>query len=220
MTRALFIIDVQNDFTEGGALGVDGGRAVAAGVSALLAGHPDAYDWVFASRDWHDIDNDNGGHFARDTAADYIDTWPVHCVAGTTGAEYHPALVTDAISFHLRKGQGTPAYSIFEGHTEAGATVGELLTEHGVTEIDVVGLATDYCVRASALDALEHGQHVRILTDLIAGVAAESSDTALAELAHAGAVLATSAAVGGVRAPDDTADDDTADDTAGWSGHA
>jgi nicotinamidase/pyrazinamidase len=195
MTRALFIIDVQNDFTEGGALGVEGGAAVAAGITELLTAQSDAYRYIFASRDWHDIDNDNGGHFARDAAPDYVTTWPVHCVAGTTGAEYHPALATDAVSFHIRKGQGRPAYSIFEGTTETGETVGELLTGHGVTDVDIVGLATDHCVRASALDALEHGQRVRVLTDLIAGVAPAASEAALAEIAHAGAILATSTTV-------------------------
>lgn len=195
MARALFIIDVQNDFTEGGALGVDGGTQVAAGVSELLAQHPLYYDSVFASRDWHDIDNDNGGHFARDAAPDFVTTWPVHCVAGTPGAEYHPALVTDAVTFHIRKGQGKAAYSIFEGTTEAGESVGALLTARGVTDVDIVGLATDHCVRASALDALDHGQHVRVFTDLIAGVAATASEAALAELAHAGAVLARSEAI-------------------------
>ena len=195
MTRALFIIDVQNDFTEGGALGVEGGAAVAAGVTELLAKHPGAYAYVFASRDWHDTDNDNGGHFARDAAPDFIDTWPVHCVAGTPGAEYHPALSTPDATFHIRKGQGKPAYSIFEGVTEGGETVGEMLREHGVTDVDLVGIATDYCVRASALDAIEHGQRVRVLADLIVGVAAQSSEAALAELAHAGAALVTSDAV-------------------------
>ncbi|MET0976941.1 MAG: isochorismatase family protein [Leifsonia sp.] len=192
MTRALFIIDVQNDFTEGGALGVDGGAAVASGIAELLAAHPDGYDVVIASRDWHDADNDNGGHFATDAAPDFVDSWPAHCVSGTPGAEYHPALPLDGIDVHIRKGQGVPAYSIFEGTTETGETVQELLSARGVTDVDVVGLATDYCVRASALDAVEHGQHVRVLTDLVAGVAADSSASALAELAHAGVVLATS----------------------------
>lgn len=214
MTRALFIIDVQNDFTEGGALGVEGGAAVAAGVSALLAGHPDFYRYVFASRDWHDIDTDNGGHFARDAAPDYVSTWPVHCVAGTTGAEYHPALRTDAVSFHIRKGQGKPAYSIFEGTTDTGETVGALLTAHGVTDVDIVGLATDHCVRLSALDALEHGQHVRILTDLIAGVAPGPSEAALAEVAHAGATLVTSEVLG-AESPGAAAADSAAADSAG-----
>ncbi|MCU1634792.1 MAG: nicotinamidase [Cryobacterium sp.] len=195
MTRALFIIDVQNDFTEGGALGVDGGAAVAAGVTKLLAEHPGEYSCVFASRDWHDVDNDNGGHFARDTPPDYVNSWPVHCVAGTFGAAYHRFLSTDAVTFHIRKGQGRPAYSIFEGHTEEGASVGELLTSQGVTDVDVVGIATDYCVRASALDALDHGQHVRVLTDLVAGVAPDSSAAAIAELAHAGVSITTSETV-------------------------
>jgi nicotinamidase/pyrazinamidase len=192
MSRALFIIDVQNDFTEGGALGVEGGAAVAAGVSALLAAHRDAYDVVFASRDWHDGDNDNGGHFATEKSPDFIDSWPVHCVAGTPGAEYHPALTTDAIDFNIRKGQGQPAYSIFEGTAQEGGSVVELLDSNGITEIDVAGIATDYCVRASALDALGHGREVRIITDLVAGVAPESSRESLDELARAGADLVLS----------------------------
>ena len=195
MGRALFIIDVQNDFTEGGALGVEGGEAVAAGVSELLAAHRGAYDMVFASRDWHDADNDNGGHFATDEAPDFVDSWPVHCVAGTFGAEYHDDLTTDSIDFHIRKGQGKPAYSIFEGTAEEGGSVVELLDSHGITQIDIAGLATDYCVRASALDALEHGRDVRIITDLVAGVAPESSREALAEMARAGADLVLAAQV-------------------------
>ncbi|MFJ8895713.1 isochorismatase family protein [Leifsonia sp. NPDC102414] len=192
MGKALFIIDVQNDFTEGGALGVEGGAAVAAGISGYLAAHSGEYAAIFASRDWHDADNDNGGHFATDAAPDFVHTWPRHCVAGTTGADYHPALDTSAVTFHIRKGQGVPAYSIFEGRTEAGSSVHNLLDEHGIDQIDVVGIATDYCVRASALDALGHGQRVRVITDLVAGVAPESSEAALAELAHAGAELVVS----------------------------
>jgi nicotinamidase/pyrazinamidase len=189
MTRALFIIDVQKDFTEGGALGVDGGAAVAAGITEYLRAHPDEYDVVFASRDWHDGDNDNGGHFATDAAPDFIVTWPRHCVAGEPGSEYHPALDTTLVDVHIRKGQGKPAYSIFEGTTEAGGTLTEALDELGVTDIDVAGIATDYCVRASALDALATGRHVRVLTGLIAGVAPASSLAALDELAGAGAEL-------------------------------
>jgi len=185
MTRALFIIDVQNDFTEGGALGVEGGAAVAAGVTALLAENPGHYDHVFASRDWHDGDNDNGGHFAHGTP-DFVDTWPSHCVAGTNGAEYHAALDTSGVDVHVQKGQGKPAYSIFEGTTGTGATVPETLDALGVTDIDVVGIATDYCVRASALDAVTAGRHVRVLTNLVAGVAADSSAAALVELEAAG----------------------------------
>jgi nicotinamidase/pyrazinamidase len=193
MTRALFVIDVQNDFTEGGALGVDGGAAVAAGVTDYLRANPGSYDVVFASRDWHDGDNLNGGHFAAPgTEPDFVDTWPRHCVAGTPGAEYHPALDTTLIDVHVRKGQGKPAYSIFEGTTDAGAGFAEALAELGVTDVDVVGIATDYCVRASALDAIAAGRHVRVLTDLVAGVAPESSAAALTELAAAGADVVTS----------------------------
>ena len=189
MTSALFIIDVQNDFTEGGALGVSGGAAVAAGLTRLLEENPERYDHVFASRDWHDGDNDNGGHFHPQP--DYVDTWPVHCVAGTPGAEYHPALDDELVDIHVRKGQGKPAYSIFEGVTDHGETVPEALDRLGVTDIDVAGIATDYCVLASALDALGSGRRVRVLTDLIAGVAPESTEAALVRLKSAGAELIT-----------------------------
>ena len=195
MTRALFIIDVQNDFTEGGALGVAGGAAVAAGVTSYLRQHPGRYEQVFASRDWHDPDNDNGGHFATEAEPDFVTTWPVHCVAGTEGAEYHPALDLDAVTIHVRKGQGVPAYSIFEGTTEDGRPGADALEELGILDIDVVGIATDYCVRASTLDAVELGRRVRVLTDLVAGVAPESSEAALAELGHAGAEIVTSGAL-------------------------
>ena len=187
MSRALFIIDVQNDFTEGGALGVEGGAAVAEGITKLLHGHPDRYDAVIASRDWHDGDNDNGGHFHP--APDYVDSWPEHCVSGTEGAEYHPALEDALIDVHVLKGQGKPAYSIFEGVTDTGETVPELLDRLDVTDIDVVGIATDYCVLASALDALKAGRRVRVLTELVAGVAPVSSAAALETMASAGVIL-------------------------------
>ncbi|WP_019181631.1 isochorismatase family protein [Microbacterium yannicii] len=190
MSKALFIVDVQNDFTEGGALGVEGGDAVAERITAFLTTHAEEYAVIVASRDWHDAENDNGGHFHPEP--DFRDTWPVHCVSGTAGAEYDPALDTGAVTHHVKKGQGMPAYSLFEGTTDEGVTVAHLLDEHGVIDVDVAGIATDHCVRASALDAIEHGRRVRVLTDLIAGVAPESSDAALAELAHAGAELVES----------------------------
>ncbi|GAA5203209.1 isochorismatase family protein [Microbacterium jejuense] len=194
MSKALFIVDVQNDFTEGGALGVEGGDAVARGISQFLVTHSEDYAVVIASRDWHDGDNDNGGHFAAGEP-DFVDTWPVHCVSGTEGAEYDPGLDLAAVTHHVKKGQGKPAYSLYEGTTDDGETVSQLLDAHGVVDVDVVGIATDYCVRASALDAIEHGRHVRVLTDLVAGVAPGSSEAALAELAHAGAELASAAGV-------------------------
>lgn len=193
MTKALLIIDVQNDFTEGGALAIAGGDAVASGVSAFLAARAGDYDVIAASRDWHDSDNDNGGHFADDP--DFIGTWPEHCVAGTPGAEYDELFVTDAVTHHVHKGQGKPAYSMFEGITQDGVTVAEVLSARGVLTADVVGLATDHCVRASVLDAIAHGVHIRVLTDLVAGVGSESSERALAEMAHAGAELIESSQV-------------------------
>ena len=187
MSRALFIIDVQNDFTEGGPLGVDGGAAVAAGITRLLTQHPDRYSHVLASRDWHDAENDNGGHISQ--TPDFVETWPPHCIAGSPGAEYHPDLDLSLIDVHVRKGQGRPAYSIFEGTTDEGASVGHTLDELGVTEVDIAGIATDYCVRASGLDAIESGRSVRVLADLVAGVAADSSAAALVELEAAGAEI-------------------------------
>jgi nicotinamidase/pyrazinamidase len=191
MTRALFIVDVQNDFTERGALGVVGGDEVAERISRYLAAHAADYEVIVASRDWHDGANDNGGHFASGEP-DFVDTWPVHCVAGTYGADYDEVFDTSAVTHHLKKGQGKPAYSLFEGVADDGSTASQLLERHGIIDVDVVGLATDYCVRASALDAIEHGRHVRVFTDLIAGVHPASSEKALAELAHAGAELAES----------------------------
>jgi nicotinamidase/pyrazinamidase len=193
MTRALFIIDVQNDFTEGGELGVEGGAAVAAGISRYLAQHPNLYDQVFASRDWHDADNDNGGHFATTDAPDFVTTWPVHCVAGTTGADYHPDLDTSAVTVGVRKGQGRPAYSIFEGVTDTGESVPQTLDDLGIDEVDVVGIATDYCVLASALDTVAAGRTVRVLEDLVAGVDPASSALALERLAAAGVRIEQSA---------------------------
>lgn len=194
MARALVIVDVQNDFTEGGALGVTGGAAVAAGITEHLRDHPDDYDVVIASRDWHDPDNDNGGHFAVDAEPDFVTTWPRHCMAGTNGAEYHPDIDTGLIDIHVRKGQGVPAYSIFEGTTDDGRRLATALDELGVTDVDVVGIATDYCVLASARDALAAGRRVRVLSDLVAGVAPETSAAALRDLAAAGAEVVASRA--------------------------
>lgn len=188
MARALFLIDVQNDFTEGGALGVTGGTAVAEGITEYVRANAGLYDVVIASRDWHDGDNDNGGHFASGEP-DFVDTWPRHCVAGTPGAEYHPALDASLVDLHVKKGQGVPAYSIFEGTTDDGVELIDVLDERGIDEVHVAGIATDYCVLASARDALDAGRRVTVLTDLVAGVAPESSRAALGELVAAGAEL-------------------------------
>ncbi len=113
MSRALFIVDVQNDFTERGALGVQGGDEVAGRISGYLVAHADDYALVVASRDWHHGDDDNGGHFS--STPDFVDTWPVHCVGGTYGADYDEVFDTTRVTHHLKKGQGKPAYSLFEG---------------------------------------------------------------------------------------------------------
>lgn len=190
MTRALFIVDVQNDFTERGALGVEGGDAVAERISRHLEAHADDYAVVVASRDWHHGDDDNGGHFSA--TPDFVDTWPVHCVGGTYGADYDEVFDTARVTHHLKKGQGKPAYSLFEGVSDDGQTAAGILEEHGIRHIDLVGIATDYCVRASALDAIAAGRSVRVLTDLIAGVHPTSSAAALAEIEAAGAELTRS----------------------------
>lgn len=190
--RALLIVDVQNDFTEGGALGCDGGAAVAAGISRFLSDHAGDYALIVASRDWHDADNDNGGHFATTSPPDFVDTWPVHCVAGTQGADYHPDFDTSSVHVHVKKGQGIPSYSMFEGTTEDGQTVVDLLESHAITDVDVVGIATDYCVLASAKDALGGGRRVRVLTDLVAAVSPATGDAALEELRDRGATTTAS----------------------------
>lgn len=184
MTRALLIVDVQNDFTEGGALGTDGGSRVAREVSAFARDRRGDYAVITASRDWHDADSDNGGHFADEP--DFVDTWPIHCVAGTPGADYHEGLDTSVIDVHVRKGRGVPDYSAFQGATDDGRRLAEVLRQVGVTGLDVVGLATDHCVRASALDALGEGFTVRVIDSLTAAVGAESRARALDEVRGAG----------------------------------
>jgi nicotinamidase/pyrazinamidase len=189
MTRGILIVDVQNDFTEGGALGTEGGAAVAAAITEHLRKHH--YGLVAASRDWHDADGDNGGHFASGEP-DYVGTWPVHCVAGTEGAAYHPALDPLAIDVHIKKGQGEPAYSAFEGTTDDGETLAEVLEEQDIDELDVVGIATDHCVKASALDAALAGMKVRVIDGLTSAVSPATRAAALDALRDAGVeVVAT-----------------------------
>ena len=187
--QALLVIDVQNDFCEAGSLPVTGGARVAELITAHLAAHASSYDMVIASRDWHEPDATNGGHFAAPGAnPDYAVTWPVHCVAGTPGADYHPAFETTHVTHHVRKGMGKPAFSIFEGTVE-GRGLRELLAEGDVAAVTVVGIASDYCVQASARDALDAGFTVTVRTDMCAGVAADTTALAFDALAAAGAIL-------------------------------
>ncbi len=189
MTRALIVVDVQNDFCEGGSLPVNGGAEVAASISGLLAAGG-SWDHVVATKDYH---VDPGAHFGD--PPDYVDSWPVHCVVGTGGAEFHPALDTDAIEAVFTKGEHAAAYSGFEGHTGS-IGLGAWLRMRDVSEVDVVGIATDHCVRATALDAARAGLSTTVLLDLTAGVAPDTTQRALQELRTAGVTLVGAPVVG------------------------
>jgi nicotinamidase/pyrazinamidase len=182
VSRALLVVDVQNDFCEGGSLAVEGGAAVAAAVSALLANAD--YDHVVATRDAH---HDPGPHFAE--KPDFVDSWPAHCVVGTPGAQFHPALDTQRIEAVFDKGAYQAAYSGFEGTTSDGSSLADWLREHAVDTVDVVGIATDHCVRATALDAARERFSTTVLLDLSAGVAAGTTQAALAAMRDAGVTL-------------------------------
>jgi nicotinamidase/pyrazinamidase len=188
MANALLIIDVQNDFCEGGALAVSGGAKVATSISEFLESSGDTFDYIIASRDWHDANSTNGNHFSE--TPDFVNSWPVHCVAETFGAEYHPNFNSTKVDFHILKGQGKPSYSIFEGTSEEGSSFEKLLEELKVKSVTVVGLATDYCVLQSSLDAKKQGLDVRILKDLVAGVGVESTQAAFTNLSAAGCEIA------------------------------
>ena len=182
-TRLLIIVDVQNDFCEGGALGVDGGGTVAQRIASYVRTHGGDYDRILASQDWHRGDTDNGGHFGADP--DFTDTWPVHCVAGTEGAALHPAFaeVEDRVEI-VHKGYGVPSYSALEGTVVAtGELVQDLVAD---CDVDVVGLAYDFCVRATALGAREQGASVRVLRGLTAAVHPDGIPALEEELAAAG----------------------------------
>lgn len=190
--RAMIVVDVQNDFVEGGSLAVAGGLGVASGITEHLAAHASEYAAVVASRDWHEAHGTNGGHFAEpDAEPDYVTTWPSHCVATGPGSDYAPGLDTSSVTHHVRKGVGEPAYSAFEGETEAGEKLADVLHSLGVTSVDVAGIATDHCVRATVLDARAVGFEVRLLPGLHVGVAQETSRAALDEMAAAGAEVSS-----------------------------
>lgn len=182
MNRALIIVDVQNDFCEGGSLAVPGGAAVAGRITEHLAAH--AYAAVVATRDHH---IDPGAHFSD--SPDYADSWPPHCLVGTPGAQFHPDLDTTPVQEIFSKGQFAAAYSGFEGAADDGTTLRDWLRVRDLDAVDVVGIATDHCVRATALDARCAGFPTRVLLGLTAGVAQVTVDRALAELHAAGVEL-------------------------------
>ncbi|KAB2972973.1 nicotinamidase [Streptomyces sp. SS1-1] len=189
MRRALIVVDVQNDFCEGGSLAVTGGADVAAAVTELIGqAAGSGYQHVVATRDHHIAP---GGHFSAHP--DFVDSWPAHCVAGTEGVGFHPnfapAVASGAIDAVFDKGAYAAAYSGFEGADENGVRLADWLRARDVTEVDVVGIATDHCVRATALDAAREGFRTQVLLDLTAGVAAETTERALEELREAGVEL-------------------------------
>jgi nicotinamidase/pyrazinamidase len=190
MTRALIVVDVQNDFCEGGSLPVAGGARVASDIGELLhqwtRKGPDApaYDHVVATKDHH---IDPGPHWAREP--DFVESWPVHCKVGTDGEAFHPNLDPQPFDAIFLKGEHAAAYSGFEGRTTGGDGLADWLRRHGVEQVDVCGLATDHCVRATALDARSEGVETHVLTALCAGVAPETSEAALIEMREAGVTL-------------------------------
>jgi nicotinamidase/pyrazinamidase len=181
VTRALIVVDVQNDFCEGGSLAVPGGAAAAGAIRTWLREAAGRYGLVVASQDWHAAPPEtNGGHFTE---------WPVHCVAGTAGADLHPdlgALPAGAVT--VRKGQGRPSFSALEAAEPAGGTpLLALLRAAGVTDVDVAGIAADHCCLATARDATGLGFGVTVLADLQAGVTEAGTAAAAAELTARGA---------------------------------
>ncbi len=185
--RALIIVDVQNDFCEGGSVQVVGGAAVAGAITEYLA-TPRDYQHVVATRDDH---IDPGGHFSDHP--DFATSWPPHCVAGSPGANFHPNFDARSVEAVFRKGAYSAAYSAFDGVDEAGTPLLDWLRAHDVEQVDIVGLATDFCVRATAEDAARAGLATRVLLDLTAGSAAESTAAAVEAMQAAGVVTGHSA---------------------------
>jgi nicotinamidase/pyrazinamidase len=191
MTRALIVVDVQNDFCEGGSLPVEGGARVASDIGELLHhwtrqdDHAPAYDVVVATKDHH---VDPGHHWSKEP--DFVDSWPVHCKVGTDGEAFHPNLDPQPFAAIFLKGEHQAAYSGFEGRAASGQGLADWLREHRVDEVHVCGLATDHCVRATALDAVKEGFTTTVLLDLCAGVAPATTEAALEELSAAGVSLA------------------------------
>jgi nicotinamidase/pyrazinamidase len=181
---AVIVVDVQRDFCEGGSLAVNGGEAAAAGISNLISAAGDAYALVVATRDWH---LDPGAHFAAEgRPADFVTTWPVHCVVGTAGAQWHPDLHLPEEAVVISKGEHEAAFSGFEGHDGDGTPLSEVLAAHDIGSVDVAGIATSYCVKATALDAARFGFETRVLAPLTADVDAADTYSTLEELQKAG----------------------------------
>ncbi|MDL5160259.1 isochorismatase family protein [Actinomycetospora termitidis] len=188
MARALIVVDVQLDFCEGGSMGVAGGAATAAAITRFLTAEHGRYAHVVASRDYHE---DPGAHFSPDP--DFVDSWPEHCRVGEAGAAFHPELDVSRIEEVFSKGRHTAAYSAFEGTSESGERLVDWLRNRDVDLVEVVGIATDHCVRATALDAAAEGFSTTVLLDLTAGVAPETTERACTAMREGGVTLARAA---------------------------
>ncbi len=186
--RALIVVDVQPTFCEGGELAVDGGNRVAADVAAYVAAHRARYGLVVTTQDWH---IDPGEHFS-DTP-DFVNSWPVHGVAGSPNARLHPALADVAADVAIKKGQYDHGYSGFDGADGEGRALETVLRDADASAVDVVGLAESHCVKHTALDAARHGFATRVLTDLTAPVSPELGEQARDEMSAAGVELVRSA---------------------------
>jgi nicotinamidase/pyrazinamidase len=189
MSTALIVTDVQNDFCEGGSLALPGGAAAAEAISKHIAAGD--YAHVVATRDYH---IDPGAHFSAEP--DYAKSWPPHCVAGTAGASFHPSLDVGPVEAVFNKGHYQAAYSGFEGRTDAGEELTAWLRGHDVDTVEVVGIATDFCVHATAIDAVKAGFSVRVLLDLTVGVSQPTVDRALIDFDEAGIEYTGTATVG------------------------
>jgi nicotinamidase/pyrazinamidase len=183
--RALIIVDVQNDFCEGGSLAVAGGAATARAITDYLDSPSAAgYDHIVASQDYH---IDPGSHFSSEP--DFVATWPRHCVVGTAGARFHPDFDASRAEEVFRKGRHAAAYSAFEGLTESSESLLAWLSARGVTNLDVAGIATDYCVRATAADAAAAGFVTTVRLGLTVGVDPTTTAEALQSLRAMGVTL-------------------------------
>ncbi|MCM3897599.1 isochorismatase family protein [Gordonia sputi] len=186
--QALIVVDVQNDFCEGGALGVNGGTAVARSLKSLT----DDYGIVVATRDYH---IDPGAHFSDHP--DFVDTWPPHCRVGTDGVAFSPEFDASEVQEVFSKGAYSAAYSGFEGTSDDGTTLTDWLRAHDVRSVDVVGIATDHCVRATAIDAANEGFDTRVLLNFTAAVSEPTANAALTSMRDAGVTLVGDLVYGG-----------------------
>lgn len=188
MRNALLVVDVQVDFVEGGSLGVKGGLTTAAMIARHVRHFKNEYQFVVASRDYHE---DAPDHISDHP--DFVNTWPPHCMVGTPGAAFVPTIQNlvreKLIQTVVTKGRHAAAYSMFEGLDPRGHYLLDVLKEQRVDHIDVCGIATDYCVRATALDARKNDFQVRVLVNLCAAVNEETGKKALEEMSAAGIQL-------------------------------